>query len=192
MADDNKKINPKTGEVSQGNEDEDDQDTGTGSFYDAQEDSGTGGTGGKGGTGGQTGAVEFRYKDAMSTRRDDVLPPNEIRRLQIVHKDIHKERVKKQMLSRKDRAARLAGNPAVRQPAQYQVGYGGSGGALSRYKKHPVTDKMRGMADPQVIGVPNLSDATTNADLKDRLENQLQNRHRYQNVPKFNPRPRPV
>jgi hypothetical protein len=70
------------------------------------------------------------------------------------------------------------------------VGYGGGGGALSKYKKHPVSDKMRGMADPQVIGVPGLNDAATNADLKDRLENKLQNR--YQNVPKFNPRPRPA
>jgi hypothetical protein len=88
MADDNKKINPKAGKKGQG-EEEDDQDTGgTGSFYDAQDD---GSTGGKGGTGGQTGAVEFRYKDAMSTgSRDDTLAPNEIRRLQIVHKDIHK------------------------------------------------------------------------------------------------------
>lgn len=152
------------------------------------------GSSGKSGSGGQTGAVEFRFKDAMSVAgRDDTRPPSEIRRLQVVHKDIHKERVKKAMHTRKDRASRKDGNPAIRQPAQYQVGYGG-GGAISKYKKHPVSDKMRGMADPQVIGIPGLQDASTNSELKDRLENKLQNQlqNRYQNVPKFNPRPRPV
>src|SRR4051812_27026629 len=60
----------------------------------------------RGGTGGQTGEVEFRYKDAMAVaKRDDVLPESEIKRLLIVHKDIHKERVDKQKATREARNA---------------------------------------------------------------------------------------
>jgi hypothetical protein len=158
--------------------------TGTGSLFDGEQ-GGTGGTGG-----GQTGKIEFRFHDAMQiTSRDDNLPANEIKRLEFVHKDVHKEWVKKQMHTRIERAARKEGQPGVRVPAQYRAGYGGDGG-MSRFKKHPISDKFRGMADPQVNAVPNLNDSQTNSELKDKLENQL--RHRLQNAPKFNPRPRPV
>ena len=163
---------------------EDTGDDSTGSLFDADE----GGTGTSGG--GQTGKIAFHYKDAMEApKRDDALPPNEIRRLQFVHNDEHRVKVTKQKQTRADREARKEGSPAIRVPAQYQAGYGGGGG-VSRFKKHPVSDKFRGMADPQVNAVPNLNDSQTNADLKERLENQLQNKHR--NTPKFNPRPRPA
>jgi hypothetical protein len=165
-------------------DDEDAADGSTGSLFDADE----GGAGTSGG--GQAGKIAFHYKDAMEApKRDDTLPPNEIRRLQFVHNDEHRVKVKKQMQIRNDRESRKEGSPAIRVPAQYQQGYGGGGG-VSRFKKHPVSDKFRGMADPQVNAIPNLNDSQTNSELKDRLENQLQNKFR--NTPKFNPRPRPV
>ena len=157
---------------------------------DAAENGAAEGTQG-GSAGGQTGTVAFHYQDAMETpKRDDTLPANEIRRLQFVHSDSHKDKVTKQKQARADRAARKEGNPAVRASAQMGYGVGGGGGGISRFKKHPVSDKFRGLADPQVNAVPNLNDAQTNADLKQKLENQLQNK--YRNTPKFNPRPRPA
>ncbi|MES2216895.1 MAG: hypothetical protein V4501_00645 [Pseudomonadota bacterium] len=155
----------------------------TGSLFDAEE----GGTGASGG--GQAGKIEFRFHDAMQVpSRDDNLPASEIRRLEFVHKDTHKEWVTKQKHTRAERSARKEGHP-IRVPAQYQPGYG-SGGGVSRYKKHPISDKFRGMADPQTNPVANLNDSQTNSELKEKLENQLRNR--LQNTPKFNPRPRPV
>jgi hypothetical protein len=166
-------------------DDEDTDGSNTGSLFDA----GEGGTGTSGG--GQSGKIEFRFQDAMQIpSRDDLLPANEIRRLEFVHKETHKEWVTKQKNTRIERAARKEGHPTQRLPAQYQVGYGGGGGSMSRYKKHPISDKFRGMADPQQNPVPNLNDSQTNAELKEQLQNQLRNR--LQNQPKFNPRPRPI
>jgi hypothetical protein len=165
--------------------DDDTDGSGTGSLFDADE-SGSGTSGG-----GQSGKIEFRFQDAMQVpSRDDQLPASEIRRLEFVHKDVHKEWVTKQKHTRIERAARKDGHPTQRLPAEYQVGYGGGGGSISKYKKHPISDKFRGMADPKENPVPDLRDSQTNSELKDKLENQLQ--HRLQNQPKFNPRPRPV
>lgn len=177
MVKDPKKWSPEDDEEADGSN--------TGSLFDA----GEGGSGASGG--GQTGKIAFTFHDAMQVpSRDDLLPANEIRRLEFVHKDTHKEWVTKQKHTRIERTARKEGHPTQRLPAQYQVGYGGGGGGVSKYKKHPISDKFRGMADPQVNGVPDLNDAQTNSELKDKLENQLRNR--LQNTPKFNPRPRPA
>jgi hypothetical protein len=146
-----------------------------------------------GGIGGQTGEVEFRYKDAMSVKnRDDLLPDSEIRRLLVVHKEIHKARVDKQKATRNERYSQKEGKYVVPTVAQ-QLGQGGSGG-VSPYKKHPISDKAQWSGiDKQVIGIPTLNEADTNPEMKDRLENKLQNKlqNRLQNTPKFNPRPRP-
>lgn len=149
-----------------------------------------------GSSGSSTGEIHFRYKDAMSVEpRDDVLPPSEIKRLLTVHKEIHKERVNKQKLARKERKALKEGRVARVAVNGVRAGRGGGGGGrYSPYKQHPITQKAQfsGM-DKQVIGLPSENQAQTNEELRDALENRLQNRNelRHQNTPKFNPKPRP-
>jgi hypothetical protein len=140
------------------------------------------------GSGGQTGEIEFRYKDAMSVaNRDDLLPASEIKRLLIVHKDIHKERVDKQKATREQRNALKQGKYVVPSVARQLAG---RGGRVSPYKKHPISDRAQfSGVDKQVVGIPTENAANTNSELKDKLENRLQNR--LQNTPKFNPRLRP-
>jgi hypothetical protein len=147
------------------------------------------GESGSGSFGGQTGEVEFRFHDATQVaNRDDLLPPEEIKRLLIVHKETHKARVDKQKITREQRNALKQGVYVAPTVAQ-QLGRGGSGGSVSPYKKHPISDKAQFSGiDKQVIGIPSLNEADTNPEQKDKLENRLQNR--LQNAPKFNPRPR--
>jgi hypothetical protein len=138
--------------------------------------------------GGQTGEIAFRFHDAMQvSNRDDLLPPEEIRRLLIVHKETHKGRVDKQKVNREQRNALKEGVYVAPTVAQ-QLGRGGSGS--SAFKKHPISDMAQFSGiDKQVIGIPSNNEADTNPEQKDKLENRLQNR--LQNTPKFNPRPRP-
>jgi hypothetical protein len=141
--------------------------------------------------GGQAGEIEFRYHDAMSVaKRDDLLPPNEIKRLLIVQKDLNKIRVDGARDERAARAARKKGEYVVPTVAQ-QLGRGGSGGGSSPHKKHPISDKAQFSGDKKVIGIPSATNAKTNEDQKDQLENKNELKNRYQNTPKFNPRPRP-
>jgi hypothetical protein len=160
--------------------------SGTGSLYD--DNSGEQGTGG---TGGQTGAIEFRYHDALATpARDDYLPPDEIRRLIIVHRDLHKARVKDQQFAREQRDAKKDGRISTPNYGR-SMGLGSGGGGSSQFKKHPISNmaQFSGM-DKQVIGLASENESKTNAELKEQLENQLRNR--YTNTPKFiPPRPRP-
>ncbi len=153
-------------------------------FYDEEEDEGKG-------SGGKSGEIEFKYKDAFSgPTRDDLLPPNEMKRLMVVHKDTHKLRVDKQKQVREERLALKEGKYVPNNEKSYQKGLGSSGGrGSSPYKKHPISDKayFSGM-DKQVVGVPTLNESNTNSDLKDALENRFENK--YQNTPKFNPKPR--
>ena len=72
----------------------------------------------------------------------------------------------------------------------YRQGLGGGSGNTSRFKKHPISDKAQFSGiDKQVVGVPSLNEADTNAEMKEQLDNRLENK--YRNVPRFNPRPRP-
>jgi hypothetical protein len=141
-------------------------------------------------TGGQTGKIAFRYQDAMAVpKRDDLLSPGEIKRLLIVHKDVHKLRVDKQKATRAERAALKEGKRLAQTAAQ-QLGRGGSGGGTSKRREHPISKKAQFSGiDTQIVGIPSQNEANTNSELKDKLENQLQNQNRH--TPKFNPRPRP-
>jgi hypothetical protein len=159
---------------------------------DQDEEGSQGGESGDTGQGGVTGAVHFRYQDSLSTRRDDALPPTEIRRLLAIHQDLHKEFVNKQKLTRKERKALKEG----RKTLDGRRGYGHGAGRVSIYKQHPITSKAQfsGM-DPQVIGLPNENLQNTNDDkrneLENRLEHRLENRNELRATPKFNPVPRP-
>jgi hypothetical protein len=154
-------------------------DSGQGSF---------GGTGDESG-GGIGGKIHFRFRDAASLPpRDDVLPITEIKRLLIVHGELHKERVDKQKQTRKERAALKEGKKLATHGQQQRQGFGGS----ARFKQHPIANKAQFSGiDKQVTGLPTEFDAETNAEMQDRLENRLQNRLQHQNVPRFNPTPRP-
>jgi hypothetical protein len=164
-----------------------------GSLYDASQDAeDSTGTGSGTGTGGKTGAIEFRLQDGSAgLRRDDLLAPNELKRLLQVHDELHKGRVHKQKTTREERAAKKDGRYVASMESKYQQGLGGGGGGTaSRFKKHPISNMAQFSGiDKQVVGVPTLNEAETNADLKNDLENRLENK--YRNTPRFNPRPRP-
>ncbi len=140
-------------------------------------------TGGEG-KGGQTGKIIYRYRDAASLPpRDDALPPGEIKRLLIVHADLHKAYTEKQKVTRKERAALKEGKKILAH--RQQLGMGGGGG-LSNYKKHPLTNRAQfsGM-DKQIIGLPTELEANTNQELQDKLENRYQHRFTPQSAPRL-------
>ena len=142
----------------------------------------------KGGEGGgkSSGDIHFRYKDILSTGpRDDVLPEGEIKRLLIVHQDLHKNRVEKQKVTLKERKAAKEGRYENK-----NRGHGFAGGGASPYKKHPISNKAQFSGiDRQVTALPTENQAETNSETKEKLENQ--NRNVLRHSPKFNPKPRP-
>ena len=155
-----------------------------------KEKGGTDGESGEGG--GSSGDIQFRYKDILSDGpRDDALPAGEIKRLLIVHQDLHKERVDKQKLTRKERKAMKEGRVSLSSNYHNQHGmrqHGLSGGRASSYKSHPITEKAQFSGiDRQVNFLPTENQSETNLEIKDKLEN----RYRLQHAPKFNPKLRP-
>ncbi len=144
--------------------------------------------------GGKTGAVEFHYRDILSTdERDDNLPEAEAKHLLTVQIARHYELVNEQRLKRKERDA--IKNGRVNTSSYDALGLrrgGGGGGDISPYKKHPISDNAQfsGATDRKVTGVPCENNAETNEQNKNDLLNELQLRHRLTHQPKFNPRPR--
>jgi hypothetical protein len=146
-------------------------------------------TGEGGGFSGASGEIEFRYKDIYATApRDDILPDSEIKRLLTVHRDLHKDRVDKQKMTRKERLASKEGRLHHTRDSQHGLGMGGGGGA-SNYKKHPISDRAQfSGVDRQVAAIPTQYEAETNLELSEKLENRFV----LKNAPKFNPKPRPM
>jgi hypothetical protein len=138
------------------------------------------------GKGGKTDAVHFRFRDAASIPpRDDVLPPTEIKRLLIVHQELHKGYVDKQKMTRKERAALKEGKLHLVRNYQQARGYQGG---FSGYKKHPISNKAQFSGiDKQTSFLPTEFDAETNLEMREKLEN----RFTLMNRPKFSPKPRP-
>jgi hypothetical protein len=146
------------------------------------------------GKGGKSGEIEFRFHDALlGPSRDDLLPPSEIKRLFTVHQELHQDRVTKQKQLREQRLAQKEGRyiPPPSASQQLKQGLGGAGGGSSPYKKHPISDKFSGIIDTKVVGIPSLTDANTNDQLREALENKLQNKYQLGNQKRFDPRPRP-
>ncbi len=136
------------------------------------------------GQGGRTGEIQFRFHDMMQLPpRDDALPPQELKRLLITHKELHKSLVKKQKEKRRERE-----NQKTNKFTQnYSLQNGLGGGGQSKFKPHPLKDKAQfsGMEE----SLPADFNADTNPDLRDKLENRLENR--LTNQPKYSsPRPR--
>jgi hypothetical protein len=138
------------------------------------------------GSGGKSGEIGFRIQTEIF--RDDLLHPAEIRRLLQVHSETHKAYVNKQKQLRKERIALKENRKSA--TAQYRAGFGGSGGQVSRYKKHPISAKAQFSGiDKQVTALPTENEADTNAKLRDELENRYN--YRFQPTRQFNPKPRP-
>lgn len=156
------------------------------------EDRGTQGTGGgeegEGGRGGKSGDIGGP-RISIEISRDDLLAPSEIRRLLKNHGELHKGFVDKQKILRQDRAALKEGRKTLNQMRRAGLGMGG--GNVSRFKKHPISDRAQfsGMMDSQVTLDPLKNDADTNAEA--RNENELKFNLRFQPQRTFNPKPSP-
>lgn len=141
--------------------------------WDDEEGSGQAGEG----QGGAAGKIHFRYRDAMSLPpRDDVLPPNEIKRLLQVHETLHKSRVDKQRQTRKERDALKQNKNNLTQQRGYGQGLGPSSG--SQFKQHPISLKayFSGI-DKQMVSVPTELEADTNPEMQEKLENRFRLTH---------------
>jgi len=152
-------------------------------IHNKDEEEGTGTAGG-----GVGGKIHYKFQDAASIPpRDDALPPSEIRRLLIVHRDVHKERVDKQKLTRKEREALKEGK--LHLVAGYRQALGIREGGIGKFVPHPILkDKAQfGVIDRQNNNNPTEFDAETNLEMRDKLENRFVHR----NAPKFHPKPRP-
>jgi hypothetical protein len=143
--------------------------------------------------GGSSGGIESHYQDVSSTlQRDDLLSPEELKRLQAVHKDLHKARVDKQKITRKERKQAKEGPLNLTTRKAYKGGVGtGGGGAYSKYKTHPVAIKFSGIRDLKISAIPSENIAETNQEQKQELENKNENKLRLNYQPGFNPKPRP-
>lgn len=151
---------------------------------DSSGESGSGSTGT--GTGGQ---IEFRdFLAGTESLRDDLLPPEEKRRLLAVHKSEHELRVKKQ----KERRDLLKAVKDKKLPVKdYRQGMTGN----NPYKPHFLTTTVQfgsGIQDKNMNAVPNENNAETNNEKRKELQlnYDLVNRPDYANQPKFNP-PKP-
>lgn len=143
--------------------------------------------------GGSSSGIEFSYHDASSTeQRDDAMSPEELKRLQAVHKDVHKVRVDKQKATRKERKQAKEGPMNLTTRQAYTGGMGaGGGGSYSKYKTHPIAAKFSGIRDQKISAIPSENTAETNLEQKQELENKNENKLRLNYQPGFNPKPKP-
>lgn len=137
------------------------------------------------GQGGKSGQIEFA--DFISTgveKRDDMLTPEDKKRLLGSHAGTHEERVKKQKTLREERKKLKEGKVSKK---DYQAGMAK---AQSQFQAHPVlSDKAQFSGiDQQVNSLPTENVAETNNENRHTLENQYQLRHAPNNAPQFNPK----
>lgn len=155
------------------------------------EDDDSQGTAGSTGTGGgAAGQIEFRdFLASAENLRDDLLPPEERRRLLSVHKDTHEIRVKAQKDKRETYAQLKSGKISLQSFRHAGMGAGMS----SQYKANPALANKAQFSgiDKQVIGDPTQNLAETNQDQRNELQNELRMRLGLQAAPKFNPKPTP-
>lgn len=162
-------------------------------WQEQQDDEGRSG-GSAGGSGGR-GKLDFKDFTGITGQpmRDDLLPPDEIRRLLKVaaagHKvAVNKERTKRQAIQT------LKADKMSRQDYRQQMGSGAGYGA-NQYKTNPkLANKVQFAGTSQeVTNIPNDSNVKTNEEAKNELinEHRLTHEHRYEAQPKFNPQPKP-
>jgi len=148
-------------------------------------------SGGSTGTGtGTSGHIEFRdFLVKPDHRRDDLLSPEEKRRLLIVHRDVNEWRVKKQKETRDIRKQLKDGKISLR---NFRQGLGG-GGIASGYKANPaLKDKAQFSGiDRQENMLPTENVSATNEEQRDELQARLENRLANTLKPGFNPKLKP-
>lgn len=159
---------------------------------DHQDDETGSGEGGQGQAGGQSGQIAFHdFLSDTKALRDDLLSPEERKRLLSVHKDTHELRVKKQKELRDYR--HMLKNEGKASLQTYRQGMGGIGGGInSEFKANPVlADKAQFAGiDRQVNALPteNAAENTNEAD-RNELKNQLRHTLTHTPTPSFNPKP---
>lgn len=148
--------------------------------------------GGEGSHSGTTTDVAFHLDFLAGERRDDLLPPEELKRLLKVHLEHHYDLVKKQKIERKSRLEAKEGKRSL--VANAYTGETGFGMSNSGLQTHPISAKayFSGI-DKKVTGVVSENTNTANEDMKNELEQryELKNRLQHTHTPKFNPRPQP-
>ncbi|EKD70929.1 MAG: hypothetical protein ACD_46C00327G0008 [uncultured bacterium] len=138
-------------------------------------------------TGGKSGQIEFRQFISTGEKlRDDLLSPEERKRLLSIHQATHESRVEKQRKLRDERKDLKE----KKIPLQaYREGLGR--GMNSQYKSHPVLSRKAQFSgvDRQINTLPTENIAETNQDKRNELEYQYRLRYALENAPKFNPKP---
>lgn len=136
--------------------------------------------------GGQSGQMGFHDFLSTGPLREDLLPPDQIRRLLGEHRTQHEERVKKQKQSRDDYKAVKNGNKSVQTLRE-----GKGSGLNSAYPPHPIlADKAQFSGiDKEVNPQPTENMADTNEADRNDLENQYRLQYAPKIQPKFNPKP---
>lgn len=140
-----------------------------------------------GGNAGQGGAIEFvDFITALSSQRDDNLPPDELRRMRAAHNTAHELRVKKQKETRETRNDLKNGKITLNDYRQ-----GMSAEMSSNYPPHPMLANKAQFSgiDKQENQVPSLNETKTNDENRNELENRYQNKHQPEMGKKFNPKP---
>lgn len=139
---------------------------------------------GRTGDGGQSGDVEFRdFLSSGETLRDDMLPPDEVKRLLSVHKEGNEARVKKGKETNDKRQQLREGKINAQ---EYREGKGH--GMESQYKAHPALADKAQFHDPQVTLDPNEQVNEANPELQNELRHEYRLKHEPQHQPDFNPR----
>ncbi len=142
-----------------------------------------------GDAGGKSGAIEFHdFLANAESIRDDLLSPDDKKRLISSHKDTHELRVKSQKNKRDQYKAVKSGQIPLQ---TFREGKG-AGMGMNAFKANPVladSAQFSGSTDKQVNALPTENLAETNEDKRDELVNELRHRLGYQAQPKFAPKP---
>lgn len=142
---------------------------------------------GEKGSSGASGHIEFQdFLAAGLGQRDDLLSPDERKRLISVHKETHERRVQEQLNTAKERKALKEGKLSLRSFYENMREV-----VTAVFKTHPISRKAQFSGkDRQVNEIPG-NVAETNNDKRNELQYQYNLRHRPQHThtPKFNPKP---
>lgn len=142
-------------------------------------------SGGTSSSSGGAGKIEFRdFLANAENLRDDLLPPEEMRRLIIVHREIHLSGVKKLKELQAYREAVKEGKVPLE---TYRQGLDPDP-TRRNFKQNPrLKSPQFTVIDNKVNPLPNINVAETNQDKRQELvyRNELKNRP----VPEFNPKP---
>lgn len=134
-------------------------------------------------SGSASGQIEFRDFVRDEQSRDDLLPPDEIKRLLAVNKTLHEAKVKKQKALRDERQALKEGKMNLQ---DYHQGLA----EQSNYKAHPLLSEKAQFSgrDRQVNDLPNENVADTNPEDRNELKNNYDHKYQPHNAPKFTPK----